>query len=233
MRRTYRNRPDHRSTALCLITGLLLALVLFAGPAFAADAPADTNSAVFLVSEDGRMMNVTAHLVQQSSFTLVKPGIFQDDALVPKSFSLTDANGNETEYKVAKSKVTFPKGDYTLTYTADISDKTVYAKFPAGYSVNVYLPAKYHTGHPVLGTVSSGGVISPSDKDGYGTMVTYANTKTVEVKFYEQGRDLWLYGFVGVWAVVLLLVYARYRMYKTAASKQASGMIIFLTMYIG
>lgn len=194
-------------------------MVLFAGPAFAAEAPADTNSAVFVVSENGKLLNVTAHLVQQSTFTLVKPGIFQDDPLVPKSFSLTDANGNETEYKVSKSKVTFPKGNYTLTYTQDISDKTVYAKFPAGYSVKVYLPAKYHTGHPVLGTVSSGGVISQSDREGFGTMVTYANTKTVEVKFYEQGRDLWLYGFIGIWAVVLLVVYARYRMYKNRSLK--------------
>ncbi|HJJ48508.1 MAG TPA: DUF5803 family protein [Methanocorpusculum sp.] len=191
--------------------------MLLAAPV-SADA-AGANSAEFVVSENGKLLNVTAHLVQQSTFTLVKPGFFQDEALTPKNFSLTDANGTAVEYKVSKSTVSFPKGDYTLSYTQEISDSTVYAKFPVAYSAKVYLPAKFRTGHPVLGTVSAGGVISGSDKEGFGTMVTYANTKTVDVKFYEQGRDMWLYGFLGVWGVVLLIVYGRYRMYRKRSLK--------------
>ena len=217
MRRTYRNRPDYRSAALCIISGLLL-LALFAAPAFAADA-ADGNTAEFVVSEDGKTLTATAHLVQQNSFMLVKPGFIDDEALEPNEFSLVDADGNEVKYQVSRSTVSFDKGDYTLVWSQDISDNTVYAKFPSNYAVTVYLPEKYLTGHPVLGTVSSGGVISASDKEGFGSMVTYASTKAVEVKFYEKGRDVWLYAFLAVWVVVLGIVYARYRSYKNKSMR--------------
>lgn len=208
MRRTNRNRSNYRSTALCIISAVFLIALL-------AVVPATANSAEFFLSEDGKTLSVNATLTEQSSYTLVKQGfLFQDEALSVNDLVILDADGNTVDYTVSKSTVTFPKGDYTLTYTQNVSDNLIYAKFPDVYEVKVYLPAKYATGHVVLGTVGSGGTVSVSDNPEYKTLVTYPQTKTVEVKFYEDGREVWLYGFLGIWLVVLIIVYARYRSLK-------------------
>ena len=206
MRSTYRNRPNHRSTAVCIISALLLLALLVC--------PCAANSAEYYLSDDGKTLSVSAELTQQSTFTLVKPGFLDDEPLVPTEFSIKDETGGNVEYTVSKSVVSFPQGNYTITFTQPVSDNLIYAKYPDFYDAKVYLPEKYTTGHLILGTVSSNGVISPSDKEGYAHLITCSKTKTIEVKFYEDGREFWLYGFIAIWAIVLLIVYARYRTIK-------------------
>ena len=204
MRSPNRDRPNHRSTALCAVS-LLLAVLLLAVPAAA-------NTADFTVSENGSVLYAEAKF-SGSSYLLVMPRLLGEDVALEdvRNLTLTDENGTVVEPKNTKGTLTFPEGNYTLTYSLPITSGFVYAKFPTAYNVTVTLPEPYTTGHLILGTVSGGGVISA---DAEQTVVTFTQTKAVSLTFYEENREMILYAFLAGWLVVLALAYMRYRKIK-------------------
>lgn len=204
MRSTNRNRPDYRSTALCAVS-LALAVLLLAAPAAA-------NTADFTVAENGSVLYAEAQFFG-SSYLLVSPGILGEDVEAEgvADLLLTAEDGTVVEPKNSKGTLTFPEGNYTLTYSLPISGGFIYVKFSDEYDVTVTLPAPYTTGHLILGTVSSGGVITKEEDK---TVVTYNQTKAVSLTFYEDNREPILYAFLAGWLVVLALVYLRYRKIK-------------------
>ena len=204
MRSPNRNRPNYRSTALCAVS-LALAVLLLAVPAAA-------NTADFTVSENGSVLYAEAKF-SGSSYLLVMPGLLGEDVALEdvRNLTLTNENGTVVEPKNTKGTLTFPEGNYTLTYSLPIAGGFVYAKFPTAYNVTVTLPKPYTTGHLILGTVSGGGVISA---DAEQTVVTFTQTKSVSLTFYEENREMILYAFLAGWLVVLALAYMRYRKIK-------------------
>lgn len=209
MRSPNRNRPNHRSTALCALS-LLIAVLLLAAPAAA-------DTADFTVSENGTVLYAEAAFFG-SSYLLVMPGILGEDVAAEGVYNLvlTAEDGTVVEPKNTKGTLTFPEGNYTLTYSLPISGGFVYAKFPTAYDVTVTLPEPYTTGHLILGTVSSGGVILKEDDK---TVVTFNQTKALSLTFYEENREPILYLFLAGWLVVFALAYLRYRKIKKSRLK--------------
>ena len=204
MRSPNRNRPNHRSTSLCAVS-LLIVLLLLAVPAAA-------DTADFTVSENGSVLFAEARF-SGSSYLLVTPGILGEDVELEtvSNLTLVSEDGTVVEPKNTKGTLTFPEGNYTLTYEVPISAGFVYAKFPEFFDVTVTLPKPYTTGHYILGTVSSGGVVS---KDAESTVVTFNQTKAVSLTFYEENREPVLYAFLAGWLVVFVLAWMRYRKIK-------------------
>ena len=204
MRSPNRDRPNHRSTSLCAVS-LLIALLVLAAPAAA-------NTADFTVSENGSVLFADASF-SGSSYLLVTPGILGEDVELETVSNLTliSEDGTVVEPKNTKGTLTFPEGNYTLTYEVPISAGFVYAKFPEFFDVTVTLPKPYTTGNKILGTVSSGGIIK---EDAEKTVVTFNQTKVASLTFYEDNREPLLYAFLAGWLVVLALAWMRYRKIK-------------------
>ena len=204
MRSPNRNRPDYRSTALCAVS-LLLAVLLLAVPAAA-------NTADITVAENGSVVYAEARF-SGSSYLLVTPGLLGEDVAAEnvRDLTLVNESGVAVEPKNTKGTLTFPEGNYTLTYSLPISGSFVYGKFADEYDVTVTLPKPYTTGHLILGTVSSGGVISKEENK---TVVTFNQTKAFSVTFYEENREVILYAFLGGWFILLGAVYLRHRKIK-------------------
>ncbi|MDO5846119.1 MAG: hypothetical protein Q4Q04_04250 [Methanocorpusculum sp.] len=210
MPRTYRNRPDHRSAAFRAVILLLLAAAFLAVPAAA-------STAAFTVSENGSILSVDAKLVNQDTYFLVMPGFLGEDAELTnvQNLTLKDENGTIVETKQTKTKLTFPKGNYTLTYSTKIEGGLVYAKFPEPYNAIVHLPDPYTTGHLILGSAGSGAVTPMDD----GTVVTFKNTKAISMNFYDKGREPMLYWFIAGWLVVLGFVLIRHLRIRNQQTK--------------
>lgn len=204
MRSPNRDRSNHRSTSLCAVS-LLIVLLMLAVPAAA-------NTADFTVSENGTVLYVEAEFFG-SSYLLVTPGILGEDVALETVSGLTliSEDGTVVEPKNTKGTLTFPEGNYTLTYEVPISAGFVYAKFPEFFDVTVTLPKPYTTGNKILGTVSSGGIIK---EDAEKTVVTFNQTKVASLTFYEDNREPILYAFLAGWLVVLSLAWMRYRKIK-------------------
>jgi len=212
MRSANRDRPNHRSTACCIVSILVVLLALFAAPAAA-------NSAVYYVSDDGIVLTVNATLINQSTFLLVKPGFLGEEvALSVDNLTIQNESGI-VEYTQNGKTVSFPAGNYTLNYSVKIENGLVYLKYAEPYNVSVYLPERFQTGHLILGTVSNGGVVSSSDNSSYGSMVTFENTNTASLTFYDDVREPILYLFLGIWGVVFIIAGVRYLRLKRKPMK--------------
>ena len=204
MRSPNRDRSNHRSTSLCAVSLLIVLLMLVV--------PAAANTADFTVSENGSVLFAEARF-SGSSYLLVTPGILGEDVALEtvSSLTLVSDDGTVVEPKNTKGTLTFPEGNYTLTYEVPISAGFVYAKFPEFFDVTVTLPKPYTTGNKILGTVSSGGIIK---EDAEKTVVTFNQTKVASLTFYEDNREPILYAFLAGWLVVLSLAWMRYRKIK-------------------
>ena len=194
MRPSNRDRPNHRSTACCILSIFVILLALFAPPAAA-------NSAVYYVSDDVTVLTANVTLINQSTFLLVKPGFLGEEvALSVDNLTIQNESGI-VEYTQNGKTVSFPAGNYTLNYSVKIENGMVYLKYAEPYNVSVYLPERFQTGHLILGKVSNGGVVSSSDNSSYGSMVTFENTNTASLTFYDEVREPILYLFLGIWVV--------------------------------
>ncbi len=153
---SYRDRPDHRSTPFRVVTVLVAALLCAV-----LIPPVCANSAVYFVSENGTSLSAEITMVDQDSYILSSPGFLGEGAeLKANNVTLTAENGTVVNITKRNSmELTFPKGNYTLTYTAPIEDNTVYAVYNTPYNVTVFLPKGFSTNHPILGPVSSGGEV--------------------------------------------------------------------------
>lgn len=212
MRSANRDRPNHRSTACCIVSIFVILIALFAAPAAA-------NSAVYYVSDDGAVLTANATLINQSTFLLVKPGFLGEEvALSVDNLTIQNESGI-VEFTQNGKTVSFPAGNYTLNYSVKIENGLVYLKYAEPYNVSVYLPERFQTGHLILGTVSNGGVVSSSDNSSYGSMVTFENTNTASLTFYDDVREPILYLFLGIWGVVFIIAGVRYLRLKRKPMK--------------
>jgi len=195
MQSANRNRSNHRSITVGIVTALVV-LLLLAVPVAAA------NYAEYTVSPDGKTVSVVATLENQESFDIKNAGIFGDSKIKDvTNLQLLREDGTPVTPKENNGTYTFEKGNYTLTFTAPIENNTIYSKYPAKFNVRIVLPEPYETGHVILGTVQNFGTVS---KEGTNTVVTYTDTDKIQVTFYENIRVSILYIFLGIWGAVCL-----------------------------
>jgi len=109
------------------------------------------------------------------------------------------------EYRdMGRGTITFPEGNYTITYRAPVRDNHFVAVFDEPYSVTLVLPEGLDVKNPLIGMVSPGGVAS-SGPNGT-TEVTWDQTAVVEVRFYTPEREILLTTFGIIWLAVALVL---------------------------
>lgn len=102
--------------------------------------------------------------------------------------------------------ITFPRGNYTVSFMAPLRDNHLQANYGRAYQVNVTIPAEFDVRNPLLAGISVGAnVIRHADNT---TQVTWNKTAAFDLRFYDQGRESLLYtfgNFMIIIAIVLLL----------------------------
>jgi hypothetical protein len=104
------------------------------------------------------------------------------------------------------SIITFDKGDYTVHYRASLTENHLTYSFSEPRTVRVTLPPALSVKNPLLGMVSPGAAIISLD-DG-STIVQWNETRSFELRFYDEGREELLLFFGNFWiilAIVLLI----------------------------
>ena len=99
--------------------------------------------------------------------------------------------------------ITFPRGNYTLSYSAPLHENHFLVNFDAPRDVSVSIPAGFDVRNPALGMITPGGLVLPGDQ---GVTVTWNGTRTAEVRFYDQGREELLYIFANFWIVIAVVM---------------------------
>jgi hypothetical protein len=118
----------------------------------------------------------------------------------------TPVDFNRTTQWSAPLVITFPKGNYTVTYTAPLSDNHLQGTFLSPYNVNVTLPDEYDVQNPLLAGISLGANVTRFPDNS--TQVTWNKTMSFDLRFYDQGQEDLLYMFAEfmiILAVILLM----------------------------
>lgn len=116
---------------------------------------------------------------------------------------LYDASGN-VSFQQDQTRITFPKGNYTISYQGTIKDAHLLLALPDLTSAEVHLPAVLDVRNPLIGQVSPGGKISVDDQGL--VSIHWDRTRYVEVRFYDQTRESILYMFANIWGAVAIVL---------------------------
>lgn len=128
----------------------------------------------------------------------------------PVPLAVTDVrlvaeNGTGTTYEdLGGGVIAFPRGNYSVSYTAGIRDTSLQQTFERPYSVNVTVPAGFNVTNPILGGYSPGANVTAL-ADG-STVLSWPSTREVRVRFYDAGREELLWFFATTWAVVAIVL---------------------------
>jgi len=172
-------------------------------------APAAALDGSFVVLPNGSAYRGTIPLEDVETYAFTEPGIlgervplrvsevrlFQDDREVPVNWS-------------RPTEIMFPKGNYTLEYTASVKENHLVLTFLEPSEVEIQVPPSFRVENPFLGMVSPGGAVSRGVDNG--TVIHWNATRNAEVRFYDEGRETLLGFFAQFWfviAVVLLMPY--------------------------
>ena len=190
-------RAPHRDRRGSALAALCLALILIA-------APATAQEAAVRVLPDGTAYEASI-TVTGSEHTFWTPGMLGER--VPLQVEGLEVLGpaGPVEYQDAgRGVITFPEGNYTITYRAPVRDNRLVAAFDTPYAVTVDLPGGFDVRNPLIGMVSPGAVISTGPNGT--TEVAWDGIRVVEVRFYTPDREILLTTFGTIWVAVALVL---------------------------
>lgn len=132
---------------------------------------------------------------------------------------LVSANGTEAEVReTGYSSIEFPRGNYTLSYSAPLRNYRLEQVFDRYYAVNVTVPSGYDVRNPLLGGWSPGATVTEGTNNT--TLLTWERTHDLTVRFYDPGREALLWFFGTSWAVVAVVLLFPFLMMRFARNEQ-------------
>ncbi|MDD1696146.1 MAG: DUF5803 family protein, partial [Methanoregula sp.] len=102
--------------------------------------------------------------------------------------------------------ITFERGNYTVSYIAPLRDNHFQTYFMSPYHVNISLPQEFRVQNPLLSGFSPGASVTRYPDNT--TKIQWNSTRSVDLRFYDEGREELLYFFLQflvIIAIVLLL----------------------------
>jgi hypothetical protein len=104
------------------------------------------------------------------------------------------------------SGISYPEGNYTITYEGPIRENHIITSFEQPYNASVILPSGLDVRNPFLGVVSPGGEITAVNNTS--VIVNWTGARSVELRFYDQGRESLLYMFANFWVIIAFVLLA-------------------------
>jgi len=165
-------------------------------------------AAVFTIAENGTSYTATIDLNQTTTYPFMETGVLGEQ--IPAqvtNISLHNTSG-DVPFQRDQTKITFPNGNYTISYQGTLRDDHLLLALPDLSSADVYLPAGLDIRNPLIGQVSPGGKISVDDQGL--VRIHWDRTRYVEVRYYDQTRESILYMFANIWGVVAIVLLTPY-----------------------
>jgi hypothetical protein len=200
MRTSHRNRCHAGIAALCLV--LLIGCI-----------PAAALNATFAVADDGTAYNASIEIENADDYSFIQRGMLGER--IPQNVDAIMVHGPEGEVAYqdeGSGRITFPEGNYTITYRGFIRDDSLQAEFDKPYKVNVVLPAGYDVRNPFLGVITppGGEVVEANDA----VIVSWEDTTFIEVRFYDDLREHALLVFGSFWIILCAIFILPYLLFR-------------------
>lgn len=118
-------------------------------------------------------------------------------------------NGTPVEFNESTAwgrphAISFPKGNYTVSYSAPLRDNHLQGVFQKPYLVNVTLPEEFHVQNPLLAGLSNGANVTRfSDNT---TLVQWNRSYAFDLRFYDETREQLLYFFLQFMVILIVVL---------------------------
>jgi hypothetical protein len=170
-------------------------------------------SAEYLIFPNGTAYRASIEIQDASQYEFVDTGMLGEP--VPLTVSDIQLSGNCSPCRFNTTgpsftsnfmALTFEKGNYTVSYVSPLRDNHLQASFKTPYHVNVTLPQEFAVQNPLLAGISPGASVTQFADNT--TLIQWNRTMSVDLRFYDMGREALLYfflQFMAILAVVMLL----------------------------
>lgn len=160
----------------------------------------------FSVAPNGTLYQATVELEQLDRYSLYDTGVLGER--VPgqvTGLTLSQENRTVPFNRTDPFTIVFPKGNYTLSYSGTIRDNHLQQAFPKPYNVTISLPPEYDIKNPLIGMISPQGARVTTVKGNW-TTIAWDQVRSVEIRFYDPGRETLLYLFGNFWIIVAVVL---------------------------
>ncbi|MFA4860565.1 DUF5803 family protein [Methanoregula sp.] len=168
-------------------------------------------SADYQIFPNGTAYRASVDIAEVSRYEFAETGFMGEN--VPVTVGNVNLSGNCSPCSYNWSRpwgqvpaITFPKGNYTVTYIAPLKNNNLQATFTKPYLVNVSVPAEFDVRNPLLAGISSGANVTRLTDNS--TTISWNKSYSFDLRFYSKGQEELLYmflQFLGIIALVLLL----------------------------
>ena len=192
-------RPANRNRRRYAVALICLALILCVGSVSAL-------SAVYTVAENGTAYSAEIEVQQADKYAFTEPGLLGEPVSVTVSdVSLFNETGSVNYTEESPGTIQFPEGNYTIHYSAPLKTNEITVILADASNISVLLPEQYRVANPLLGYVSTGGVV---DESGNGTSIIWEDARSAQVRYYDgfQEQALLIFGAFWIGLVVIFLV---------------------------
>jgi hypothetical protein len=201
MRTPDRDRRRPALAALCAALVILLVAAPHAG-ALSAD---------YQIFANGTAYRASIEINDTSRYEFAEVGFMGESVPVTAGEVQLVADGipvpfNQSSPWGRPQSISFPKGNYTVSYIAPVRDNHLQGVFTKPYHVNVSIPQEFDVRNPLLAGLSTGANVTRySDNT---TLVQWNRSYTFDLRFYDEPREQLLYFFLQFMGILLIVLVA-------------------------
>src|SRR5208282_5178119 len=172
-------------------------------------APAGALNATYAVLPNATSYAAQVEITDTSTYQFANADLLGENIPVNvTNVSLIADNGTPVNFNgsaewMAPSIITFPKGNYTISYETSLQDNQIQGSFLEPYNVSVFLPVQYDVRNPLLATLSPGANVTRFPDNT--TAISWNDTTSFNLRFYDQAREDLLYVF-GEFMIILAII---------------------------
>jgi hypothetical protein len=166
-------------------------------------------SADYFVYPNGTAYIASVQVTDVSRYEFSNVGILGEN--VPITVGNVQLSGNCSPCEFNWSRqwgsppfITFPRGNYTVSYIAPLRDNHLQANYGRVYQVNVTIPPEFDVRNPLLAGISPGANVTRHADNT--TQVNWNKTAGFDLRFYDQGRESLLYMFANFMIIITIVL---------------------------
>jgi hypothetical protein len=174
--------------------------------------PAGALSADYWIFPNGTAYQAAIEINDTSRYEFVELGMMGENAPLTVGDVHLTSGGAPAEFNRSTpwgrpQAITFPKGNYTVSYIAPLKDNHLQGVFEKPYHVNVTIPQEFNVQNPLLAGLSTGANVTRFGDNT--TLVQWNRSYSFDLRFYDETREQILYfflQFMGILVVVLVVI---------------------------
>lgn len=192
-------RTPNRDQCRSKILALCIAVIFLAIPASAA------YTAEYTILSNGSAYLAEIQVNDSVGYTFAESGVLGERVPIKVSnVTLSNETCITCNFtKKSDSEITYQKGNYSISYMGPIKDNHLIGTYDKIYNITVNLPSNFSVSNPLLAGLSQGAAVTNNPDNS--TRIQWNNTKSFDLRFYDENRESLLYLFGNFWIIIAVI----------------------------